>query len=160
MRKIKQQSLSIYFSFITLLFLTACSQVPTDSTMIENFNEHKAAFKNLVKMIKHDKGVNSISIDTYDKNDIKNISGKRLNKYQRILQNIGASSIKIDSEHKYIILGYYGSKTIKKYVYTEDFKPHPIFKSLDKGINDKLKKEKQHQAYRHIEGNWYIQYTK
>ncbi|MCP4176549.1 MAG: hypothetical protein GY756_02185 [bacterium] len=160
MTKIKKYNLLIWPSLITLLLLTACSRMPSDRKMIANFNEHKVVFEKLVKMIKHDKGVSSIYIDKNNKNNIKNISGQRLNKYQKMLQNIGVSSIGIDNEHKYIYLGYYDSGSLKRYVYAEGSKPHPMFKSLDNNIDSQLKKENKHQAFRHITGNWYIQYSK
>ncbi len=143
-----------------------------DEQLIQNFQNHKAEFNQLVQMFQEDKSLGRVSYDFtrtsnfFEKCKEPNgwngkeieVSNERLYQYRKLFKNLGLSAGIEGYCEKEIIefiastrgLSVTGSS--KGYAYLQK-PPKILVDSLD---NYWSEDKKSFTAYKHIEGNWYL----
>ena len=138
---------------------------PSDGQLIGNFRRHRAAFDAMVQMSQADKGYVSVSHHTNTPDEVREegISSNRAEQYRRLLneakvRDLAAGTDKIEGYRAKFSCWFQGSGQTedygKGYVYLA-VPPGPLVGSLDNYRPDADDKD---DAYRHVEGHWYLYY--
>lgn len=138
---------------------------PSDGQLIGNFRRHRAAFDAIIQMSQADKGNVSVSRRTSTSDDVQEdgISPARAEQYCRLLNKVKVRDLAAgtDKTKGYSVKFYCWSQGSSQ---TEDYgkgyaylaiPPNPLVGSLD---NYHLDANDEDDAYRHIEGHWYLYY--
>jgi hypothetical protein len=131
--------------------------MPSDQQLIDNLGDHRGAFQELVRMLKQDRRLRAISLDSTDPAlPVAGITDARFERYRKLMRNAGIDEdIQRERDGQGSIsfrVAYKGGALTsddRGYVYSA--KPlAPLVGSLDghKAI--------ARTAYRHIGGNWYL----
>lgn len=179
--KISNKVKLFIFLSIIILCLLGCEnnkeknkEHPKDTQLIQNFQEHKAAFNQLVQMFQADKSLGRVAFDFtrtanfFEKCEGSNawngkeieVSNERLDEYRKSFKILGLSAgIEGYCEKKEIVLIASTEGTAisggssKGYAFLKAPPENLEVDSLDKY---KLPYGKSFTAYKHIEGNWYL----
>jgi hypothetical protein len=148
-------------SLILFALLTGCSSKhPSDQSLLDNFQTHKAEFNQLLQMFLADKGLGRVAYDFTRPEHPENIgiSSDRLQQYRKLFSRLGLSEGIEGYDEKELVWFHASAQGLsvtgsgKGYAYLT--KPPPlIVESLD---NYWSKDGKSFTAFRHIEGNWYL----
>ncbi len=142
------------------LVTVSCNQSrtpPTDAEMLTVFKEHKATFETLQSMICKD-GYKTISMDPEWSKPANIPQGKKSSYYQ-LFRKIGVTQLQsydgCRAQFSVWALGWAGDADYKNYRYRPE-KPEKLVQSLDKLP---LNNTDIAFFYRHIEGEWYLEYA-
>ena len=138
------------------------NQPPSDQQLLDNFQAHHAAFDKLIQMDRADKGsyASEISSAVSDTPLPGGTREKRIAEYRRWLEAANIFKGFSSDEDQEVTLCYWGfgsaisSDTDKGYAYLV-VPPKQVLKTLDDCRPDY---KNEVQAYRHIEGCWYLYY--
>lgn len=139
-------------------------QPPSDQQLLSNFTDHRAAFDTLAQMKLADKGLMQVHDDWTQPGDFRSVgvSPERIAEYRHLLNEAGTRrGLQADGLHGADFLFWeqgsvFSSDTAKGYAYLS-VPPKHILGSLDQ-YNDQSEDLAEIQAYRHIEGCWYLYY--
>jgi hypothetical protein len=158
--KFKQHLLIAFLTCLILSSLSCSSKHPSDASMAANFQSHKTEFEELLQMFKGDKGLGRVAYDfTRPANPGEvGVSPQRLVEYRRLFDRLKLSAGVEgygDKDQVWFIASTQGlsvSGSSKGFAYLT--KPPSLqvveldgYRSAD---------GKSFQAFRHIEGNWYL----
>ena len=135
---------------------------PSDQQLLNNFNRHRATFDKLAQMTKADKNLSRVDSDWTDPSDPQTVGvmPERIREYRRLLDSVDlhrgfqAYGKEVDFI-SYAQGSAISSDTDKGYAYLT-VPPKQTLSSLDQCQPDE--DEKAIEAYRHIEGCWYLYY--
>lgn len=142
-----------------IILLQKHATPPTDQELIVNFQNHQPAFNAIVRLAQVDKEVESVSAD-WMYPATADVSQARLDEYHRLFKVAGVRRCS-SNDHKDITLEAWGigsalsSDTIKGYAYLAK-PPGNVVNDLDQCQPEDTRFIVE--AYRHIEGNWYLYY--
>lgn len=136
---------------------------PSDRDLIANFQHHRAAFSELITMARADKGLTSVGDGWTNPNDLLagGVLQSHVDQYRRLFKVAGLQSCSM-GDHQDVDLGVWGigsaldSDTLKGYAYLAK-PPANVLNILDDCQPDD--RRSGFEAYRHIEGNWYLYYN-
>lgn len=171
MKFIMQRKYSILLVILIAGLLTSCSvqavtnrfaaKHPTDQAMLKNWRAHKNEFEHLRQMYSADKQLASVTATSaypfHDAGEI-GINANRLAEYRDYFQKLRLTNGIYGDDGKERVWfrasdqGFAMTATIKGYVFTK-LKPEVLVEGLD---NFRFKEGQGTQAYRHIEGDWYL----
>ncbi len=137
-------------------------QPPSDQQLLSNFARHKATFNELSRMALTDKNLSRVDYDWTDPSDTQKVgvSPERITKYRSLLESIGLHrGFSSDGVHSIEFISYgqgsaMSSDEFKGYMYLMT-PPKQVLSSLDRCQPDE---KNGVEAYRHIEGHWYLYY--
>ena len=142
-----------------ITILTGCSP-PKDAKMIDRFNQKKAIFEALVRMVGEDNFRSHLWITNLNEKPAS-LSDARAKQYKALLEQADLTGImRMDPGGKTdrIILftkAPFLSTEIKSYVHAQN-PLTPLLESLDDGLHEF---KPYVSYYKHIEGNWYLEYA-
>ena len=164
--------LTLLSILVLLLGVISCGflgDIPhqTDAEMVENFRLHRADFENLLAMIRDDEskiGKRLYRID-YDWTEPKDlgalgISDERVREYRSLFPKIGVPrgfyAYGEDDVYMFVAStqGIAVSGTSKSYVW----RPEPPSLLANEELQEYVRRNNLGRAYRHIEGNWYLEF--
>jgi hypothetical protein len=165
------------FAAIVVIGLSGCERDPTDQSIIANFQKHREDFEKLTEMVIHDMKLKRLDMTWSAPADPSTIgiTPERVAEYRRIFRELG------------IRRGFsaYGDRSIIHFVahaeglsvaghaksYTWcDSTPEELVDSIDRFRIEKSEEYRQYlehktksfqkhrNVFRHIEGNWYLEY--
>lgn len=133
-----------------------------DATLIASFHEHRSTFEQLRQMILADSRLHRVDEDRTEPKDpaAAGVSPERIAEYRRLLREIGCpggiiaygnrhGDIYFISGHRNILL----AASTKVYCYLKNAPASTVTDTSALRVGD------DEQAYRHIEGHWYIYWT-
>ena len=137
-------------------------QPPSDQQLLNNFARHKATFNELSQMVLMDKNLTRVDYDWTDPSDPQRIGvpPERIAKYRSLLESVGLHrGFSSDGVHSVEFISYgqgsaASSDEFKGYMYFAT-PPKQVLKTLDYCHPDE---KKGVEAYRLIEGHWYLYY--
>jgi hypothetical protein len=145
-------------------FLTSGLERPKDADLVAQFAKHKAVFDELRQMLSADNSLRSIEkggVSSMKERVLHStladtgISKERYDLYVAKLQQCGVSILIHDEdEFRFAVAGSgFASKGYRIAITYTESKPTPLLPTLD---DFKKTTHSWEQAYRHIEGNWYV----
>ena len=155
-----------YFLVYLLVFssIFTSSDIPhkSDEELISNFQSHRGEFNQLLQMVMSDKGLYRVDNDWSNPNDPQTIGidQGRIDEYRRWFRRLGIPrgfSANQDLGTVEFISSSQGlavSGSSKSYVYTKQPPPN-LVDSIDKYV---LERKGGYPVYRHIEGDWYLEF--
>ena len=141
------------------------SQPPSDQELLRNFDHNRATFNELAQMTQADKHLIRVDVE-YDSTEPSNpetvgVSAERISKYRQLLKSVKLHrGFEANQSHQEVDFLYYAtgsaisSDNDKGYAYLTA-PPTKTLSSLDDCGPDG---ENRVEAYRHIEGCWYLYY--
>jgi len=147
---------------LLLLALAGCGSGshPSDKKLIENFQTHKAAFDQLLRMFLADKGLGRVGEDFTRPENASSVgvNAEGLKAYRRLFERLGLKGGVEGYDEKDIVLFYASAEGLsvsgssKGYAYCKQ-RPPLVVEDLD---SYKSPGDKSFTAFRHLEGNWYL----
>lgn len=156
---------------LALFTLFGCKgKLTSDDELVRRFNDHRANFEKLVRMMNEDTNVRSIYEDyvrlddtpVWRTDDQKGFSTNRWNEYKHLFTQLGNSSVHRISKEGDVIEIASGSIVVtdtkdpyesvvssKSYLYSPK-EPSPLVESLNN--------PESNPCYKRIDGNWYLYY--
>ncbi len=139
---------------------------PSDQKLLANFEHYEATFKDLIEMLKADKGLIRVDEDWTEPKapETIGVSPARISTYRRMLRHAnvprgfrskGFSLYEVD--FFYWTIGSAISSDISKGYAYMTVPPLEVLASLD-GYHPEPKRDETIRVYRHIRGNWYLFY--
>ena len=133
---------------------------PSDQSLLENFQTHKAEFDQLLQMFLADRGLGRVAYNfTRPENpEDVGVTRERLKAYRALFDDLGISAGIEGYDEKDIVwlhASTYGlsvTGSSKGYAYLKE-RPELVVESLDAY---RSQDGKSFTAFRHIEGNWYL----
>lgn len=137
-------------------------QPPSDRQLLDNFKRHRATFNELAQMTQIDKSLARVDYNWTDPSDPQKIgvSPARIARYRSLLESVGLHRGFYThglADTEFIAYGQgsaMSSDTFKGYMYLAT-PPKLVLRSLDECQPDA---KNGTEAYRHIEGHWYLYY--
>lgn len=137
-------------------------QPPSDQQLLSNYKHHKATFGELAQMAQTDKSLARVDYNWTDPSDPQKIgiSPARIAEYRSLLESVGLHrgfQSRGLADIEFISYGQgsaMSSDTFKGYMYLA-MPPKQVLRSLDGCQPDE---KNGVEAYRHIEGHWYLYY--
>jgi len=145
---------------LTCIVIVCGCSLPNDAKMIDRFKQKKPIFETLVQMVLEDKLDGTLWISTPDGSPAT-IPNPRAMEYKALLNQagvIGVMRMEKGARKDQIIFFTptpFLSTEEKIYVYSSS-PPYPLLESLDKGRQEF---KPYVSYYKHIEGNWYLEYA-
>jgi hypothetical protein len=133
------------------------AQKPSDEQMIREFKGHSAEFQELLGMIQADKGIQHIGTSPGDwqmDTGTASIPQARVAEYLRLMQDLRIEAVDRNGATIELTRASWGAFLkgwSKSYVFSE-VEPSPLLKNTDSLPGE----DSVEEAYRRIEGNWYI----
>jgi hypothetical protein len=169
------QIFRIILACLSVCAVLGCAGEPKDAGLIKNFQDHRQEFEALRVMIIHDQGLHRVDADWTDPADPSTIgiTPGRIAEYRAIFRKLGiprgfsnySGSIELLAHCEGIAV----SGSSEGYCWLAS-PPEKLVSSLDEfraKQSDEYGKFLEHKpnswqkhgnAYRHIEGNWYLHY--
>ena len=137
-------------------------QPPSDQQLLRNFNRNRITFNELAQMTQADKELTRVDYDWTQPSDPRTVgvSAERIRKYRYLLNSINVHrGFQSDTSHNVEFMYYatgsaISSDTNKGYTYLT-VPPKQTLNTLDDCQPDE---KNGVEAYRHIEGHWYLYY--
>lgn len=166
-RLIMKRRTKFIIIMVLVVLASGCKAVPSDETLISNFNNHQEEFQELLAMFQSDEKLMEISGEKLSPEGA--ISQERAQKYQSLLkelklERVSAATVKkediifevyvADAKGKTATKGYeYWAKEIPDYLAVVDNLDEDFAKELEKG------ESLSYYGFRGIEGHWYLYYS-
>jgi hypothetical protein len=149
------------------LYSRYTSMPPKEVKLIQDFNEHRAAFEQLRDMLLADEQILRVAnwgVETRKGIRVPpegNFPLNRYNQYLALLKQVGGLVANRDEgEHPdpgVLVWGYgFGGDTKHLGISWEDQEPTNQVASLDDHFRKRMHGEEWRVVYRHIDGNWYL----
>jgi len=140
---------------------------PKEVKLIQDFNEHRAAFEQLRDMLLADEQILRVAnwgVETRKGIRVPpegNFPLNRYNQYLALLKQVGGLvAYRDEGEHPdpgVLVWGYgFGGDTKHLGISWEDQEPTNQVASLDDHFRKRMHGEEWRVVYRHIDGNWYL----
>ena len=136
-------------------------EAPSDQEMLANFQHHRTAFNQLLLMAQADKGLSSVNNGWTDPDNLltAHVSQSRVDQYRKLFIVAGVISCSMGDQNVNLRAWGVGnalsSDANKGYAYLVK-PPTNLLNSLDDCQPEDTRFNVE--AYRHIEGNWYLFY--
>lgn len=147
---------------LLLLVLSGCrAQHPKDEDLLQRFRTHRQEFEQLLQMFREDKGLGRVAPDftrPANTNEV-GVTKERIDEYRRLFRTLGLSAgIEGYGERDAVFFyastqGLSVSGSSKGFAYLTK-RPALLVDQLD---GYRSPDGRSFSAFRHIEGNWYLQ---
>ncbi|MFC1617843.1 hypothetical protein ACFL2B_01030 [Patescibacteria group bacterium] len=157
----------ILMLFLSVLFGVGCDSHSSDEKMIQNFNDHKSEFEELLTMFQADKKLGRVGDGFTRSADLESedigVTEERLDEYYKLFEELGLpDGIEGygDKETIYFYSSTAGlgiSGSMKGYIYTED--PEYYFEQVNNLDEYTSSDGQSFDAIRDIGYGWYLYYS-